>query len=180
LPLFRFGLRDLLVYTAFLCLVLVGMLLTKGIAAAVVLMAALVVAAHVIGTALGSRLRESSGRFRFDEPSVAEFDEESWRIADHMTFHAARRSCWHGRGRAGRRRISTMILAGAVFGGLAGGGLIWFTVGDRTSLAGVLVGSISLAVLGGWFAFLAANFYMIFRHGLREAAESDREYPRQS
>jgi hypothetical protein len=31
------------------------------------------------------------------------------------------------------------------------------------------VGSISLAVLGGWFAFLSGSFYGIFRHGLHEA-----------
>jgi hypothetical protein len=169
LPLFRLCLRDLLVYTTFLCLVLAGMMLTKGAGAAAVLLAAMVVAAHVLSTALGSRLRGSSARQPFDVPVDGELHPNSTQIADRVTFHVAHRSSWHGHQQAGRRRVHLVILAGSLCGGITGAVLLFATISDRTSLVGVLVGAISLAVLGGWLAFLGANFYMTFRHGLREA-----------
>ena len=60
-------------------------------------------------------------------------------------------------------------MAGIVSGGFVGAMLLAATIGHRTSAAGILVGSASLAVVGGWLAFLCGSFYGIFRHGLRDA-----------
>jgi hypothetical protein len=70
--------------------------------------------------------------------------------------------------------LPRLILAGVLFGGVGGAILLVILIGPRTSLAGILVGAISLAVLGGWFSFLGGSFYGIFRHGLREALADQR------
>jgi hypothetical protein len=56
-----------------------------------------------------------------------------------------------------------------IFGGVVGATYLAITIGYRTSPAGVIVGGISVAVVCGWMAFLAASFYGVFRHGFREA-----------
>jgi hypothetical protein len=69
-----------------------------------------------------------------------------------------------------------MIGIAALAGGTIGGLVLAMTIGHRTSAAGIVVGAISLAVLGGWFAFLCGSFYGVFRHGFRDAiAEQQRE-----
>jgi hypothetical protein len=62
-----------------------------------------------------------------------------------------------------------LIVAGTLLGGVGGAVVLAFALGPRTPLAGVLVGGFSLAVLGGWFAFLGGSFFGIFRHGIRDA-----------
>ena len=58
------------------------------------------------------------------------------------------------------------------------GALVLAVMNDRqTSPAGIAVGSISIAVVAGWFAFVGYSFYGVFRHGLtrrngRRAARS--------
>jgi len=66
--------------------------------------------------------------------------------------------------------------------GAAGGAVVLqLTIGDRTSAAGIVVGAISFAVVGGWFAFLLGSFYGVFRTGLRQAmAEQQKDDSRQS
>jgi hypothetical protein len=172
LPHFRYCLRDLLLYTAFLCLLLAGMVLTRGVGAAVVLLAALAVAAHVLSTALGSRLREFNGtrsdQQRWDGDQTNGTGDDA-HVPDFATYCPQPRSSWHGHERIGRRRVMTLIFAGSLLGGILGGGFLFVDIGDRTSVAGIVIGAFSLVVLGGWLAFLASSFYMIFRHGLSEA-----------
>src|SRR4051812_26506800 len=60
LPLFRFGLRQMLAFVAAACLLLGGMVILQGLNAMVLLLLTLIVAAHITGTALGSRLRDAA------------------------------------------------------------------------------------------------------------------------
>jgi hypothetical protein len=135
----------------------------------------------VLSTALGSRLREVSGARRFDDQLDDDFLDRQALADARSSFCLPRRSSWHGRELLGRHRLPALILLGGVFGGIAGGSFLVAVIGDRTSAAGIVVGSISLAVLGGWFMFLTSSFYLIFRHGLREAIaeqEKDESLPR--
>jgi hypothetical protein len=59
-------------------------------------------------------------------------------------------------------------------GGVAGAIILIWIIGHRASFSGILLGSVSLAVLGGWFSSLGGSFYGIFRHGLRDALADPR------
>jgi hypothetical protein len=172
LPHFQFCLRSLLVYTTFLCLLLAAMVISKGIGAAAVLLVALVIAAHVLSTALGCRLRDLStsrnGRGGWSDETTSGLADEPPTCEPDL-FAAPRPSSWHGHERIGGRRPPALVFAGILFGGVAGGVFLLAVIGDRTSGAGIVVGALSLGVVGGWFAFLATRFYYIFRHGLSEA-----------
>jgi hypothetical protein len=61
-----------------------------------------------------------------------------------------------------------------MFGAIMGALLLSGLLGERSSPAGMIVGSISLAVVAGWFAFVGYSFYGVFRHGLRDALSEDR------
>jgi hypothetical protein len=133
-------------------------------------LAVLVVAAHLFSTALASRLRE-----RTDEAQALaraagcrSIEHSSERSNDPAIPHCVR-SPWHARGSTSLPWLPWLILAGVVIGGTLGTAVLFLTIGHRTTLAGVAVGGISSAVLGGWFAFVGGSFYGIFRHGLRDA-----------
>jgi len=64
-------------------------------------------------------------------------------------------------------------MLGALIGALLLSGLI----GGRSSPAGIIVGSMSVAVVAGWFAFVGYSFYGVVRHGLRDAMTQDRRDP---
>jgi len=162
LPFFRFGLKQLFIYVSFVCILLAAMVIVKGIAALAVLLVALVIGAHVLGTALGTRLRDKADNQRNDLSPHSSF------LIGHSSFSPTP-SLWHGRNRDALRRLPLLIAAGIAFGGVAGGIFLAYAIGSRTSIAGVMIGALSLAVVGGWIAFIASSFYAIFRDGLREA-----------
>ena len=99
-------------------------------------------------------------------------EDSDLRVATLLTL---KRSPWHRRGSTALPWLPRLITAGGLAGGVAGAILLSATVGHRTSAAGIVVGSVSLAVVGGWFAFLFGNFYGIFRHGLRDAVAEQRK-----
>jgi hypothetical protein len=171
LPLFRFGLRQLLAFVAAASGVLAGVVVAEGVLGLVIVLAVLIVAAHVTATALGSRLREVS------KESDGEYGKTN---AEHSVVsiggrHSSilPRSCWHGHDGTPLVWLPTISVVGVIVGGCCGGLFLASTIGDRTSLAGLFVGAISMAILGGWFAFLASSFYAIFRHGWREAVANE-------
>jgi hypothetical protein len=152
--------------------ILATMVLLRGVAALALLLAVLVVAAHLFGTALASRLRSRSD----DEQALAramgkrhESVEQSTEHANSPAIPSCARSPWHARGSTSLPWLPRIIVAGVIVGGLLGASVLGATIGHRTTLAGVAVGGISSAVVGGWIAFLGGSFYGIFRHGLRDA-----------
>jgi hypothetical protein len=177
LPIFRFGLRQLFWFIAVVSTLLAAIVSAQGVTALALLLAALVVAAHILSTAIGSQLRSHADQALAVTQSNKPHDD-SRSVANRSKIEAiqsAARSPWHGRGSTALPWLSRLIAAGALAGGTAGGLLLFATIGHRTSLAGIVVGSISLAVLGGWFAFLGGSFYGIFRHGVREALAEQRK-----
>jgi hypothetical protein len=84
-----------------------------------------------------------------------------------------RRSSWHGFDRAPLARLPLVVGGGILAGAVGGAVSLTWAIGDRSSIAGLAIGAVSVAVLGGWFAFLGSSFYSIFRHGWREAVEAE-------
>jgi hypothetical protein len=173
-PLFRFGLRQLLLFVAAICALLAAIASTNGLLALVIIVATVVVAMHVFATALGTRLQSRTEQERLRQKAaqltIGELDrsvsDQSARIE---AIRSAPRSPWHGRGCTYLPWLPRLVIGAMVFGGIAGGALLGGTIGHRTSVEGIMVGAASFAVLGGWVSFLGGNFYGVFRHGFREA-----------
>lgn len=163
-PLFRFRLRHLLLFVTGISLLLAGLVTLPGVPALAFLLAALVVTFHVFSTALGSRLRSHADR---------EQSRESGRPRQPL----ARPSMplpWYGCEGNAVPWMPRLIATAVLLGGCLGAGLFSLTVGHRTSAAGLALGSMSLAAISGWIAFLLGNFYATFRRGLREALDNER------
>ena len=177
LPVLRFSLRSLLVCVTAIC-VLIAVLTSAaefGLASVALLLAVLVVVLHVSGTAIGTRLRAHA-----DQRQAWEVAHEG--AATHAELPVTRvkvagplsRSPLHGRGFP-LRRMPLWIAAGAIVGGSLGMAILAATIGHRTSAAGVVVGALSTAVVGAWFAFLGASFWAIARAGWRDAVREHTE-----
>jgi hypothetical protein len=176
-PLFRFRLRHLMVFVTAVSLLLAGLVTFQGIPAIAVFLAALVVAFHVFGNALGRKLRLQADRAaastRTDQ--LARSSRSNTSIYTPLTP-----TCqtgpppWYGRGGDAVPWIPRLVASAVFFGGCLGAIFLTLTVGDRTSAAGLAVGAVSLAAISGWFAFLGGNLYANVRRGLREALEDQR------
>jgi hypothetical protein len=176
LPLFRFGLKQLLAFVAALSALLTALVIADGLTATVLLLAALVVAAHVFSTALGSRLRAHANQLQRKRGATVLPPDTGHRP---QGGHLTPLPYWHSHGRPVLRWRSLLMAAGIAVGGFGGGTFMASASGNHTSAAGILVGSMSLAVVGGWFTFLATSFYATFRRGWREAVEGDESLRRQ-
>ena len=179
IPLFRFGLRQLLLFVAATCGLLTALASSSGLTSLVLLLAVAVVVMHVFATGLGTRLQSRSEqeqlRQRTAELAVHESSvSASERSAKLQAIRSAPRSPWHGRGCTYLPWLPRLVTGAIVVGAFGGGILLSGTIGHRTSVEGIIVGAASFAVLGGWIAFLAGNFYGVFRHGFREALAEQR------
>lgn len=166
--LFRFGLRQLLLFVAAICTLLSALVSTSGLTALVLLVATAVVVMHVFATALGTRLRL---RTDLEEPCQQHESKNSQshaRVISAPTRKSAR-SPWHGRGCTELPWLPRFVVVAMIVSGGAGAFFLSAAIGHRISTSGIAVGATSFAVLGGWVAFLCGNFYGVFRHGFREA-----------
>lgn len=183
LPVLRFGLRQLFWTVTALSLLLAAIATSPNrTATMLLLLAGVIVATHVTATAIGSRLRRHAQEARdwelyygLDGRSAVEKQEHS---RDPGAAQSRPRSPWHFRGSTALRWLPKLVIAGAVVGGVAGAALfLTDALGRSPSPAGIIVGAISLAVLGGWLAFLMGSFYAIVRHGVLDAmAQQDRDH----
>jgi hypothetical protein len=175
-PLFRFRLRHLLFFVAVVSFVLAATVLAHGVAALALLLASLVVAAHLFSTALASRLRSRADSEQAVARTMWLAHQSERRSYDHSSeIPRSVPSPWHARGSTTLPWLPQFIVAGILVGGILGATVLILTIGQRITLAGVAVGGLSSAVLGGWFAFLGGSFYGIFRHGLRDAIEEQKK-----
>jgi hypothetical protein len=179
LSLFRFGLRQLLLFFVLASVVLAAVALSRGPTALMLLLMATIVALHVLATAIGSRLRERADRRRAVEmpeddllSTIALTAQRSERLA---AVQSAPRSPWHLRGTTVLPWLRRLVAVAIVLGGIVGASYLAVTIGHRTSPAGVVVGGVSVAVLCGWIAFIFGSFFGVFRHGFREAVAERRK-----
>jgi hypothetical protein len=171
LPMCRFGLRQLLVFVAIVCLVLGAIVISGGVAALALLLGAMVILFHLFSTALGSHLRwhasqklaQNGGR------SVLSDSDGHAGVSRAPQPRPFSRSPWHGRGSTPLPWLPKFVIAMSLLGGAIGSALLTLVIGDRTTPSGIFVGTISIAVVMAWFAFLAGSFYAILRHGFSDA-----------
>ena len=181
-PLFRFGLRQLLLFVAGICGVLAMMALAGGMNALLILLAAVIVMMHVFATALGTRLQAQTQREQLlQRAKLATERPDSVALqpaSDLAAIRSAPRSPWHGRGCTYLPWLPKIVIGSMTAGALIGIVLLNGMIGHRTSAEGIVVGAASFAVLGGWISFLVVSFYGVFSHGFREAlAEQMKDQP---
>jgi hypothetical protein len=177
LPLFRFDLRQLFLAVAAISALFAALVSSHGVAALVLLLGVVVIAMHVFATALGSKLRARTDRDQVFEAadrlpieSIASASQRFQRVED---VRSRPRSPWHSRSATALPWLRRLVLVAIASGAISGATYLALTIGYRTSPAGIIVGSLSVAVLCGWFAFLFGSFYGVFRHGFREALEEE-------
>jgi len=178
-PLFRFRLRQMLLFVAVVCTVLGAVVSTNGLLGLLLWITAAVVAMHVFATALGSRLRSDSDAEQSRNAIVSKLAEakaaECERSARIAAIQSAPRSPWHGRRATYLPWLPRIVVAAMVFCGVGGAVLLDLLIGRHASLPGIIVGAASISVLCGWGSFLCGNFYGVFRHGFREALAEQRK-----
>jgi hypothetical protein len=131
------------------------------------LLALAVMVLHLMSTAVGTRLRaetdKQTGVFR----PVAARTRDSANSSE-VSATGESNSLLRRRGFA-MPWLPMLVAAGAIAGGCLGIAILELTIGHLSTTTGVLVGAVSAAVLGGWFAFLGGCFTSILRQGWRDA-----------
>lgn len=172
--LLRFRLRQM-----FLLVTVVGvlcglMVLTDGPVPMLIGLAALLVAAHILGNLIGTRLRDTSQQVRLWRAGGSQAHTDEPRICG-RTAAAARPHLPPGSPLANHGSVTCWVLwfvsGGLLLGAVVGLTAIACTIGPHIGWPGWAVGTISCAVLGAWAAFLASSFSSIARHAWREAEE---------
>ncbi len=172
--LLRFRLRQMffmVTLVSVLCALLVG---TEGPWPWLISLAALLVAAHVLGNLLGTRLRDTSREvvaWRALQPGLL----PDLPVATGQPIELAKLNLPPGTPLASRERVARgtawFVAGGLALGLIAGCTTIALTIGPRIEWAGWVVGTISCGVLGAWAAFSASTFSSIARHAWRHANE---------
>ena len=168
----QFTLRTLLlIVTALGCLLAVMTAIGSLWSLAILLLLALVLA-HVLGNAVGTKLRDRSvGREHADPAMTSHRPLPRRELLSPKRLTERARPHW----------ITLVFTAGgALAGGYFGGSALAASYPDATAAA-VVVGFVSSGVLGGFAAFTASSFLWVARAALSEAhAASDRHQPRRS
>jgi hypothetical protein len=158
----RFSLRTLLLVMSGLCCLFAAMAALGLLWSAVLLLFLSLVAAHVIGNSLGTRLRDHASR------QIA-----ADRIArPRLPLQAIRPNVAAPEQLTGRAKLNRITLILTVGGALVGaelGGAGLAVVHPQASAAAVGLGVVSSAVLAGFAGFLASSFLWVVRQALAEA-----------
>ena len=169
--LLKFRLRQMFFVVTLLSMLCALVVLTDGPWPWVIVLSALMVAAHVMGNLIGTRLRDTSGdvvRWRSADPRQAPDHPQTTPLSDLASLPLPPETNLANFGRL-VRGMKWFLLGGLVLGFILGGTLLALTIGHRIGWAGWVVGTISGAVLGTWLAFLAVSFTAISRAALRQA-----------
>lgn len=168
--LLKFGLRQMFGGVTVVGLICGLMAITEGPWPWVVLISAVLVAGHIFGNFIGTRLRNTSEdvvRWRRSDPRTDSDDPYTTPLADAVNLPVAEPNLANfGCLVRGHRWY---LLGGASAGTVAAGTLLNLTIGYRISWAGWAVGTLSGTIMGFWAAFLAVSFTTIARDALRQA-----------
>lgn len=169
--LLKFRLRQMFLWVTLLCLLLALIATTSGPWPWVITIAALMVAAHVFGNLIGTRLRDTSNevvQWRNSDPrQSADHPQMTPQPYDVSSLPLPPETNLRNFGRM-IRGMKWFLLAGLLVGLAFGGTVLWLTIGHRISWAGWVVGTLSGGVMGTWIAFLAVSFTTISRDALRQ------------
>lgn len=174
---FQFGLRAMFVGTALVSVLFAIMGVVGPVGSTFLVWFLLLVAAHVSGAVWGTR--KALRRIENDEHDRAAPGWGSTEVAtiSGLSADGARLpgSCRGTRLRESTRLGWPMIVTttiGVVGGGSLGATLLWLSLGGA-DYTGVVLGSLSSAVVGGFLGFLTSSFFAVALNAWREAAGSD-------
>jgi hypothetical protein len=172
----RFGLRQLFFFFSIATVLSAALAQVGGVWPIVIGCAAALVAAHVFGTFLGTRLRDTSAEVQQwkrragspdrDEPVAlpqpVRFDELRLPAATPLaSYEQIHRWC------------PVCIVAGSLLGLVLGAIGIYSAGGDKVTWFGLAMGAVSCGVIGAWAALLGTNFWTISRHAFRQASKEE-------
>lgn len=173
--LFRFGLRNMLLSMGGLCVLFAGMSAVGGMLALAILLLALVVAAHVLSTFVGTRLRNDSTAASQWEAENGIRSVEPYLAVD--SRHSAIDPVEKGRARhlQGHGLLVRWVVWTVAVGGVAAAAvcatvmvtLLWPKIG----IPAIMAGAIAAGILAAWAVFLGLSFYLITRRAWREAVD---------
>jgi hypothetical protein len=180
LPAFRFGLKHLFWSFTAASLLLAALVVAAqagNMTPVAMLLGVLAVVLHVGGTAIGLRMRQHANERRaweaartFDgAPSDGPVVSSTGMLS--LSSSSRPRSPLHIHDRP-VRRLRLCVAAGAIVGGCLGVAVLSLLVGGRTSVGGIVVGAVSMAVVGAWLAFVGTSSWSIFRQGWRDAVDA--------
>lgn len=136
------------------------------------------VVAHVVGTFLGTRLRDTSSEVvAWKARTNADGGDRPVALPQPVTFanvalpettplaersHSPRRHQWS-------------VAAGGIAGFALGYAALYHVAGPTATQAGLALGATSCSVIGAWLSLLACNFWTIARQAWRHADKADKE-----
>jgi hypothetical protein len=122
---------------------------------------------HVVGNALGTRLRD---RHETEYERLERGDSDAYGMpANPRAIAPAQRL--HENTSVRRPWLIAAVVCAAAGGSIGGIGIATI-VGEKLTVAGLIVGVCSAAVLGGFFGFMACSLWTVARNALREALET--------
>lgn len=177
----RFGLRQFFAFVSGIALLLGLMAMLRGGWAMAVAFLAAMVAAHVIATFIGTRLRDSSREIqRWSTSRLGAAGPELPPARGPLTpaeLAALTATPLAQHDHAPRRTLAA-IGVGVLAGGTLGAALILLITGPRATGAEVSMGAVSCAVIGAWLALLASHFLSVARRAWRDANGKPQPRPR--
>ncbi len=175
--LFRFGLRQLFAFVSG-AVVLVGvMAMAGGSWAPTIGFLAALVAAHVLATSVGTRLRDTSSdiqQWKAGRPGASADPPPRTGPASPAVAMSASSLARH---EETPRRSLSAALTGLIAGASLGAAGMPFVAGSQATPAGLALGAVSCGVICAWLALLVANFWTIARGAWREARMASGGYP---
>jgi hypothetical protein len=164
-PLFRFGLRQMFLFVSGIAALGGCMALVRGGWAAGIGFGAAMVAAHVLATSIGTRLRDRSSaansRAMRQDGGTGIPRGLTRRLTDEEL--AALTDTPLARHERAPFRTLFSAAGGATAGGFGGAALIPILAGPATTGAEFTLGAASCAVMGGWLGLMAAHSWSVMR-----------------
>jgi hypothetical protein len=155
----QYSLRTLLVWIAVLCALFAVLAQLPTVWAVMAVWFLILIAGHVVGNALGTRLRDGG---TLGETAGADEKPTDLPPPDPARDRLPRPRATRLQERTPLGRLMFTIAAvGACLGGSLGGNAAAFATGDSMTMAGLAVATVSSAVIGGLFGFLAASFLSV-------------------
>ena len=179
--LFRFRLRQLMWFVAGASVLLAWLSISDGVWPLVICIVTLLIAGHVFGTMVGTRLRNQSRRLQSWRSSCGDRDLPALGPAPAERRSNIVRPTSLASSAPAPRWGRWAVSAGAAASAMIGGAAINFGVPGPLTVAEIGIGAVACGILGGWFTYLAGSFGMTSRVALKEAhaqLNSDRERAR--
>lgn len=173
--LLKFRLRQMFLVVTLFSLLFALVAATEGPWPWVIVISTLMVAAHVLGNLIGTRLRDTSESvvlWRKSDPRQTSDDPSIGRSEDFANHPPLPETNLRNFGRI-IRGLRWYLLGGFTVGLILGATLLVLTIGHRIGWAGWIVGAISGGVLGIWLTFLTVSFTTIARDAWRQADGRD-------